>query len=311
MPLWGFLLSFLIAVMWAASPIMVARGMALSKCTSNEINPIRSISFFVFTLIFALIHSNGSIPIVLSPKALLCIGGNVFFGYLVGDVLYFIAIKKIGITIAVPVSNSYPILVVITSWFLLGEPITLQIVAGIIVVITGLLMLRFGGVKEKKDEDGPAIKEIGLSNLMKGFLFAIGAGLAWAFGAPLTKMAMETSGLGPVEISFYRAAALLIMAWGYRFLLVKFRPSALMPLREVPLKAWAYMLTAAVIGLALGSIFYTTCIRVMPVAVVTAITSTSPFIAALFGRFVLKESLTRVQWAGILMIIAGSVTVSI
>lgn len=146
---------------------------------------------------------------------------------------------------------------------------------------------------------------------MKGFLFAIGAGLAWAFGAPLTKMAMEASGLGPVEISFYRAAALLIMAWGYRFLLVKFRPSALMPLREVPLKAWAYMLTAAVIGLALGSIFYTTCIRVMPVAVVTAITSTSPFIAALFGRFVLKESLTRVQWAGILMIIAGSVTVSI
>ena len=30
MPLWGFLLSFLIAVMWAASPTMVAR-MALSK----------------------------------------------------------------------------------------------------------------------------------------------------------------------------------------------------------------------------------------------------------------------------------------
>ena len=71
MPLWGFLLSFVVAIMWAASPIMVARGMALSKCTSNEINPIRSISFFLFTLILALIHTKGNIPIVLSPKALI------------------------------------------------------------------------------------------------------------------------------------------------------------------------------------------------------------------------------------------------
>lgn len=311
MPLWGFLLSFVVAIMWAASPIMVARGMALSKCTSNEINPIRSISFFVFTLALALIHTNGSIPIILSPKALLYIGGNVLLGYLVGDVLYFIAIKKIGISLAVPVSNSYPMLVVLTSWLLLGEPITVQIVTGIIVVITGLLLLRFGGVKEKENEGAPAPDEIGLSNLMKGFLFAIGAGLAWAIGAPLTKMAMEASGLGPVEISFYRAAALLIMAWGYRLILVKFRPAVLMPLKAVPLKAWGYMLAAAVIGLAMGSILYTTCIRVMPVAVVTAITSTSPFIAALFGHFALKESLTRLQWAGVMLIITGSVTMSI
>ena len=49
----------------------------------------------------------------------------------------------------------------------------------------------------------------------------------------------------------------------------------------------------------------------MPVAVVTAITSTSPFIAALFGHFVLKEKLSRLQWAGVVMIISGSVTVSL
>ena len=311
MPLWGFLLSFVVAIMWAASPIMVARGMALSKCTSNEINPIRSISFFLFTLILALIYTKGNIPIVLSPKALIYIAGNVLFGYLVGDVLYFIAIRKIGISLAVPVSNAYPMLVVLTSWLMLGEPVTLQIVSGIIIVISGLLLLRFGGVRDNGDEGGPVTKEIGISNLMKGFLFAIGAGLSWAIGAPLTKMAMEASGLGPVEITFYRSAAMLIMAWGYRLILHKYSPASLMPLRSVPLKAWSYMLGAAVIGLALGSILYTACIRVMPVAVVTAITSTSPFIAALFGHFMLKETLTRLQWAGVFLIISGSVTVSI
>ena len=311
MPLWGFLLSFVVAVMWAASPIMVARGMVLSKCTSNEINPIRSISFFLLTLAVALIYTKGSIPLVSSPKALLYIAGNVLLGYLIGDILYFIAIRKIGISLAVPVSNAYPILVVVTSWLMLGEPITLQIVSGIVIVISGLLLLRFGGDRQDMDKDGLIPKEIGLSNLMKGFLFAIGAGLCWAVGAPLTKMAMETSGLGPVEITFYRASALLIMAWSYRFFLVKYRPGSIMPLRSISLKAWLYILAAAVIGLALGSILYTTCINVMPVAVVTAITSTSPFIAALFGHFVLKEKLSRLQWAGVVMIISGSVTVSL
>ena len=311
MPLWGFLLSFVVAIMWAASPIMVARGMALSKCTSNEINPIRSISFFLFTLTVALIYTKGSIPLVSSPKALLYIAGNVLLGYLIGDILYFIAIRKIGISLAVPVSNSYPILVVVTSWLMLGEPITLQIVAGIVIVISGLLLLRFGGGREDRDKDGLIPKEIGLSNLMKGFLFAVGAALCWSVGAPLTKMAMEVSGLDPVGITFYRASALLIMAWTYRFFLVKYRPGSIMPLRNMSLKAWLYILTAAVIGLALGSILYTTCIDVMPVAVVTAITSTSPFIAALFGHFVLKERLSRLQWAGVVMIISGSVTVSL
>lgn len=311
MPLWGFLLSFVVAIMWAASPIMVARGMALSKCTSNEINPIRSISFFLFTLAVALIYTKGSIPLVSSPKALLYIAGNVLLGYLIGDILYFIAIRKIGISLAVPVSNAYPILVVVTSWMMLGEPITLQIVSGVVIVISGLLFLRFGGDRQNSDKDGLPPKEIGISNLMKGFLFAIGAGLCWAIGAPLTKMAMDTSGLGPVEISFYRASALLIMAWSYRFFLVKYRPGSIMPLMSISLRAWLYILTAAVIGLALGSILYTTCINVMPVAVVTAITSTSPFIAALFGHFVLKEKLSRLQWAGVVMIISGSVTVSL
>lgn len=311
MPLWGFLLSFVVAIMWAASPIMVGRGMAVSKCTSNEINPIRSISFFLVTLALAYAHSGGSIPVVLSPKALLYISGNVLMGYLIGDVLYFIAIREIGISLAVPVSNAYPMLVVLTSWLMLGEPITLQIVLGIMIVISGLLLLRFGGVRPDSQNEERGLREIGLSKLMRGFLFAIGAGLSWAIGAPLTKLAMETSGLGPVYISFYRALALLIMSWTYRLILVKFRPGTIMPLRSIPFGGWAYFLGAAVIGLALGSILYATCISSMPVAVVTAITATSPFIAALFGHFVLKDRLTRLQWTGVVLIICGSVTVSI
>lgn len=311
MPLWGFLLSFVTATMWAASPIMVGHGLAVSKCTPNEINPIRSISFFFVTLVIALIYTGGSITLVTSPKAILYIFGNVLCGYLVGDILFFIAIREIGISLAVPISNSYPILVTLTSWFLLGEPITLQIFGGIVIVVSGLLFLRFGAKNDDLASDIPVVGKMGISRLMRGFLFAMGAGLSWALGAPLTKLAMVESGLGAVEITFYRSIALLILAWSYRLILIKFLPESIIPLREVSRQGWIYFLGAAVIGLGLGSIFYASCIRVMPVAIVTAITATSPFMAALFGHFVLKENLLPLQWLGVVMIIVGSITVSL
>lgn len=311
MPLWGFLLSFVTAIMWAVSPIMVGRGMTLSNCTSHEINPIRSISFFAFTLAAVFIYLKGNIPVVSSPKALFYIAANVLIGNLIGDALGFIAIRKIGISLSVPITNAYPMLVVFTSWLMLGEPITIQIVLGIVVVISGLLLLRFGGYSRDREKDELAPKELGLSRFMKGFIFAIGAGICWAIGAPLLKMAMQASGLGPVEITFYRAFTFLIMSWVYRFLLVKYRPGLIIPLRKVPILAWAYFLGASIIGLGLGSILYATCISVMPVAVVTAVTATSPFIAALFGHYVLKERLFKPQWAGVVLIIIGSVIVGL
>ena len=309
MPVWGFLLSFVAATLWAASPILVGRGLAVSKCTVNEVNPVRSISFFIASLAIALVYTDGDITIVTSPKALLFIAGNVFFGYIIGDILYFEAIKKIGIGLAVPISNAYPILVTMTSWLLLGEPVTAIILAGVTVVVIGLFLLRFGGQRQPAAQI--PVKQIGMSRLMKGFLLAVGAGAAWAIGAPLTKLAMIESGLDAVEITLYRSIVLLPLAWGYRFLLRRYLPQAVMPLRSLPKAAWGYFLGASVIGLCLGSIIYTACIRVIPVAVVTAITSTSPFMAALFAHFVMKEHLFPLQWCGIVLIILGSVMVSL
>ena len=96
-----------------------------------------------------------------------------------------------------------------------------------------------------------------------------------------------------------------------RIVTVKYRSAATIPLRSVRPAAAMYFAAAAFIGLCLGSIVYAACLVVMPVAIVTAITATSPLIAALFGHFALKERLLKLQWTGIVLIIAGSVAVGI
>ena len=147
--------------------------------------------------------------------------------------------------------------------------------------------------------------------LMKGFAFAIATGCFWALSAPMTKLVIITSGLGPVEVTFYRSFAFLVISIVARIVTVKYRSAATIPLRSVRPAAAMYFAAAAFIGLCLGSIVYAACLVVMPVAIVTAITATSPLIAALFGHFALKERLLKLQWTGIVLIIAGSVAVGI
>lgn len=310
MPLWGFLLSFVCATLWAASPLMVNRALAVSECGFNEINPIRSISYLVASLVIALVYTGGDIPLVTSPLALFYIFCGVFTSYTIGDILFFIAIREIGVSIAVPVSNAYPILVALTSWYILGEALTLRVFFGVLIVVAGLLFLHFGAVKkvealsvEKAAHDK--------KRLAKGFTLAVLAGCAWAVSSPVTKLSMSESGLGPIEITFYRSAVFFIITWLIRWFAVRYTNAKTIPLRSVSVKAWLYLLGAAIVGLSVGSILYAACINVMPVAIVTAITATSPFMAALFGHFALKERLRPLQWCGVVLIIFGSVTVSL
>ena len=311
MPLWGFLLCFFIATLWAVSPIMIAHGQKISGCTSNEINPVRSLSFFAVSLIIALAHTGGNLTAMESPFAFFCIIGNVILSYLVGDTLYFMAIRAMGISLAIPVANTTPMLAAVTSWLLLGEEITYVIVIGIAIVIAGLLLLRFGAAKDDREKDRDAERSLNAARLMKGFALAAGAAVSWSLGAPLIKMGMVASGLDPIELTFYRSAMLLFLSWGLRFVVIKRSPSSVMPLTNLPLKTWGHFLGAAVIGLTLGSILNAYCIAVMPVAIVTAITSTSPFMSAMFGHFVLKDRLTKLQWTGVVMIISGSIVISV
>ena len=310
MPLWGFLLSFVAAALWAASPIMVDKGLAVAKCSSSAINPVRAVAFLAASLVFALCSSGGSIPLLLSPAAWLYIFIGVFISYSLGDIFYFIAIRTVGVTIAVPIANAYPILVALSSWLILGEPLTLKLLWGILIVITGLLMLRFGGRKKESAEDVAAVLR-NKKRFLKGFAFSMAAGLMWALSSPLTKKAILITGYDAANITFYRAVAFFIVAFTIHWLTLKYRPEKAVKLRSLSAAAVGWFAGSAVLGLCIGSILYATCITVMPVAVVTAITATSPLIAALFGHFVLKEELYRLQWAGIALIITGSVVVGL
>ena len=306
MPLWAFLLCFVVAGFWAFSPILIARGRAMCGCSLEEVNPFRSVSFFVTALVIALVLNGGALHFTTDLRAIFSIFAAVIFGYVIGDLLCFAAIKELGVSLAMPVSNLHPVLIPFTTLLLVGEPVSGRLITGILIVMSGLVLLNFDGKSSLSD-----IKSLPFFRMFRGVATAFAAALSWSLAAPFTKLGIIYSGLGPVDFTFNKSIAFLVAAWGVRLWRVRFRPEGLVPLRSVPLKVVACFAVAASVGLCLGSEFQVLCYKTIPVAVVMAITSTSPFIAALYGHFVLKNTLNRVQWAGIALTITGSVIVAL
>ena len=91
----------------------------------------------------------------------------------------------------------------------------------------------------------------------------------------------------------------------------RFAPEAIRPIEKLPLKAWISLLSSGLIGIALSGILFATCLERFPVSVITPITASSPFMTLVLARLILKEKLSRVQSAGVVIVIAGSISVSL
>ncbi|MEG1798787.1 MAG: DMT family transporter [Synergistaceae bacterium] len=170
--------------------------------------------------------------------------------------------------------------------------------------------MRFGAKSSDKKESKtePSLSAAGI---MKGFALAAGAALSWSLGAPLIKMGMLASGLDPIELTFYRSAMPIFLSWTIRFVIVRRNPSLVMPLPMLPSVTWLYFLGAGYVG-PYSRLYSQRLLHCrMPVAIVTAITSTCPFMAAMFCHFVLKDRLAKLQWVGVVMIIVGSIVISV
>ena len=67
-------------------------------------------------------------------------------------ILFAYSIQKIGVSRANVFTNSIPIFTAVFSFFILGDKLTLQNIAGMAIVITGLFMSQINGRQKKADE---------------------------------------------------------------------------------------------------------------------------------------------------------------
>ncbi|HUE75196.1 MAG TPA: GRP family sugar transporter, partial [Chloroflexota bacterium] len=177
----GELSALACAFLWASSTI--ALRSQTGRVNVLALNAIRSaIASVVFVGIFL---ATGPVSRILEPPALavLLLLTSMVFGLALGDTLYFRSMHLIGVSRAMPISASYPLLTTLIAGPLLGEAIGGRTLIGVVLVIAGVYLVAV----PSKSRDRPV--ESQSSGLGVGL--ALAASVCWSISTILMKPALD------------------------------------------------------------------------------------------------------------------------
>ncbi|MDI6829359.1 MAG: EamA family transporter [Armatimonadota bacterium] len=135
-----FWLAMLTAVLWGIAPVFDKLG--LSKATPLAALSIRTIVVAVGLAIF-LTASRGWLEFhTLDWHSITYLIIGALSAGLIGQLVYYFALKGDEAARVVPIAATYPLVSVIASIIFLKEPITLGKIIGAVLIVLGIIALR-------------------------------------------------------------------------------------------------------------------------------------------------------------------------
>ncbi|MBT3382278.1 MAG: DMT family transporter [Prolixibacteraceae bacterium] len=182
----GEIAAILTAVFWTVTSL--AFESAGKKVGSLAVNLIRLVMAFFFLGIFTLIARGVFFPTdaTLFQWKWLALSGLV--GFVIGDLLLFQAFVVIGARISMLMMALTPPFTAFISWLILGEVLTQMNLLGMVVTLTGIILVILK--REKTEKNGEIRKKIKSNYSVPGILLALGGALGQATGLVLSKKGM-------------------------------------------------------------------------------------------------------------------------
>jgi drug/metabolite transporter (DMT)-like permease len=203
--------------------------------------------------------------------------------------LYYLAMSVGGVSITVPVQETYVIWGTLIAWIFLHERIHRFALGGVILIFAGLIALSFG--QSRGHPMSPHWYWAIPLALTTALTYGI-SGVLWRDG--------QLRGAHQSVAIFLQFSTSVVVAFG-GLLLAGRLPS----LPAAPWRAWAALLASGVLSGVLAIYCMFTALRLMAVARVYAFSSLTPLVATLFAHFILHEFLNGLMLAGIVLVSIG------
>jgi len=139
--LYPYLLAVITLIFWGIAPIFGKLGLA-------KISPVLGLairSFVVSIIMLIVVFATGTYRefSALTLKGFSFIALEGIFASLIGHFAYYYALKLGETSNIIPITSAFPIVTVILAVSFLSEKMTLFKGGGIILIIAGLIMMRF------------------------------------------------------------------------------------------------------------------------------------------------------------------------
>jgi len=280
------------ALCWAASAVLYKE--ALLKAKPFSANVVRLASTSAALVFFLVVVGKFWVLTSLSLRAVVLTLLSGVIGLGVGDTLYMISLKLIGVARAVPITCTYPLFSLLWATFLRGENVTLQIVLGTLAIVFGIWLI-------SREENNRA--ETSRKTLVKGIVIAIATAAIWSVSISLINMAvgekpdmdqaLAVNVIRVVMVALLMLSSTPIIDRDFSFVKME---------RKSLLSAFA----GGVVALGLGWFFLAYSFAVgTPESRAVPISSTTPLFSTLSALVFLKERVTAKNIAGSVLIVLG------
>ena len=268
------------------------------KVSPAQINAFRTtLGALTFILIgfFLFLYSNLT---MYSTSLIVLLLVSMIFGQIIGDTSYFHSQERMGTTITLAITMTFPFFTFVLSILFLGTYVPLNFFISALLIAVGVFIIAF--LQNNSNEEG-STKKIQLLPVVFSFVASIG----WAIGIVLTDLTFneigdisgdETATLTGNLIRFPFAAVVLIMM-AYR------SPSS--KVTEWESGTWSWLLVASLIGTSLGVYLYSEAIRLAGASFVALISTSSPLVAIPIAWLINGEKTSKESLFGIFFILGG------
>ena len=286
----GEVAALLSAAAWAVTSLLVRFQMG--RFGPVAINVIRSAVAGGLAVLAAALLRGDRLAAGVSPVAFGLLLTSVVLSPGLGDTLYFVSLRLIGVARAMPLAGTNPLFAAVLAIPLLGEPVSPRMAIGIVLVLLGIYLVA-GRAAVGKAPD-----------LRRGAAAALGAAVLWAASSVALAPAMR-------EVDVLVASAIRLPLTMLVTGLYGWRTGGLPSLGGLSRRMWLVVLAIG-IGSAACTMLYLLAVQQAGAARTTALFSTSPLFATPLAILLYREPVTSrllsgtaVSIIGIMLIVAG------
>ncbi len=279
-------------------PLIAAATFAISSVIMKHLSPYGSalkLNFFrtsvgaVLFIVHAVVTGVIADVFTLSLWTVVLLVLSVVFNVVLGDSSYFASQEIIGVKIATPIVNLYPLLTIVMAFVFLSEPVTPLFIVGTVTIILGVVLL------STHEEENPHELRV------VGFIYAIMALVLYAAGVlAVTYASVEVDAIVANSIRLPSAAVLLFT--------ISRSPIKRKTL-DLDRRFMWIMAVTGFLGTYISSYFLVLSAQTLGAGMTAVLTSLGPLFALPLAIFWLKEKVTVKIVTGTIISIIGLILV--
>lgn len=280
------------AVSWTVSAVLYKKALMQAKPVSANIVRLTCTAIVLLALLLVLGKTEVVVTMPQNVIAMASVSGVIGLG--VGDTLYMMSLKNVGVARAVPVTCIYPLFSLLWAVLWAGEALTFPVVLGAAVIVLGVWLL--------SQADQTAGLTVQKRVLYKGLALALATAIAWSVSITMMGMAVkETPDLDNALV----INAVRVIAIAVSFLAISPIVDRGLGFLKMDRKTVATLIAGGIVALGLGWFFLSYSFVGTSQSRAVPISSTTPLFSTLASIVLLHEKVTVKNAAGSAIIVIG------